>query len=60
MLKVYDAFRTADKSTMNSIVWPGKLLGTLCFEPLVERVGYKISMYIVALIQTVALIGESP
>lgn len=44
---------------MNSVVWPSKLLGTIIFEPLVQRVGYKVSMYIVSLFQIIALIGMS-
>ncbi|GFZ52326.1 hypothetical protein JCM24511_10099 [Saitozyma sp. JCM 24511] len=45
------AFPTRTKSIMNSVVWPGKLLGTIVFEPMVEKIGYKRSMYIVAVIQ---------
>lgn len=49
---------TERKAIMNSVVWPGKLTGTLIFEPLLERLGYKRMAYLVACIQIVALIGE--
>ena len=32
--------------------------GTFVFEPLAERIGYRNSMYVVCVIQSVALIGE--
>jgi len=43
---------------MNSVVWPGKILGTFAFEPLTERLGYKRVMYLVACVQCVALIVQ--
>jgi MFS family permease len=52
------AFSTVDKSTMNSVVWPGKIFGTFMFEPLAERLGYKRTMYIVAFVQFIALIVQ--
>ena len=45
------------KSIMNSIVWPGKLTGTIIFEPILERLGYKKTALLVACIQIVALIS---
>nr|XP_018265101.1 uncharacterized protein I303_03284 [Kwoniella dejecticola CBS 10117]OBR87259.1 hypothetical protein I303_03284 [Kwoniella dejecticola CBS 10117] len=49
---------TSRTSIMNSVVFAGKLVGTMLFEPIAERLGYKYTMYITALIQFVALIIE--
>ena len=40
------------------VVWIGKLAGTMIFEPVLERTGYKIMMYIICAIQAVAIIIE--
>lgn len=48
---------TQRQSIMNSVVWPGKLTGTLIFDPVLERLGYKRTAFLVACIQTVALIS---
>ena len=45
---------------MNSVVWPGKLAGTILFEPIVERLGFKKTIMLTASIQLVALISECP
>ena len=39
------------------VVFGGKLVGTMLFEPIAERLGYKYTMYICAAIQIVGLIG---
>lgn len=41
------------------VVWIGKALGCLAFEPLVRRVGYKKVMCIALILQTVGVIGQS-
>ena len=41
-----------------SVVFAGKLVGTMLFEPVAERLGYKYTMYIAATIQCVALVGK--
>lgn len=43
---------------MNSVVWPGKILGTFAFEPLAEYLGYKRVMYLVTVVQCVALVVQ--
>lgn len=43
---------------MNSVVWPGKIFGTFMFAPLAERLGYKKTMYIVAVVQCLGLIVQ--
>lgn len=40
------------------VPWVGKLTGTMIFEPILERVGYRNIMYIVGVIQIIALISE--
>ena len=40
-----------------SVVWIGKFTGTLVFEPIIERVGHKWTMYCVAVLQMIALIS---
>jgi len=40
------------------VPWVGKLTGTMIFESILERVGYRNIMYIVGVIQIIALIGE--
>ncbi|WVQ85136.1 hypothetical protein IAT38_007301 [Cryptococcus sp. DSM 104549] len=49
---------TQRKSIMNSVVWIGKGLGTIAFEPVLEKLGYKWTMYIVCAIQTIGIIIE--
>lgn len=46
------------RATMNSVVWIGKFIGTAIFEPIVERLGYKHTVYLVVLIQVVGVIIE--
>ena len=41
------------------MVFAGKLVGTVAFEPIAERIGYKNSMYLSAVIQCIAIIGQS-
>lgn len=50
---------TERKSIMNSVVWIGKLCGTMLFEPILERIGYKKTIYVVCAIQIVAIISMS-
>lgn len=38
--------------------WIGKLVGCAIFEPLVEKVGYKKTIYILSCIQIVAVTSE--
>ncbi|WVW80523.1 hypothetical protein I302_102508 [Kwoniella bestiolae CBS 10118] len=49
---------TTRTSIMNSVVFVGKLVGTMLFEPIAETIGYKYTMYICSVIQCVALIVE--
>ena len=42
-----------------SVVFPGKIIGVFCFEPLVAWAGYKNAMYVVAVMQSIGLIGET-
>ncbi|ORX38012.1 general substrate transporter [Kockovaella imperatae] len=46
------------KSLMNSLPWIGKISGCFLSEPIIERLGFKRTMYTVATIQCVALIIE--
>jgi len=45
---------------MNSVVWPGKLTGTLIFDPILQRLGFKKTAMLVACIQIIALISIFP
>jgi hypothetical protein len=45
----------ADRCTVN---WTGKLVGCAIFEPLVEGLGYKRTIYTLACIQIVAVTSE--
>lgn len=45
-------------SMMNSLPWIGKFLGCLNAEPIIDRLGYKKTVYIVAAIQIVAVISK--
>lgn len=39
------------------MVWIGKITGTIVFEPVAERFGYKVVMYIVAVLQCIGVIS---
>lgn len=41
-----------------TVVWAGKITGTILFEPLVSRLGYKLTMYLVCVFQAVAIVIE--
>ena len=41
-----------------AVVWIGKLAGTMIFEPILERTGYILMIYIICIIQTIAIIVE--
>lgn len=43
---------------MNSLPWIGKISGCLGADAVIERLGYKKAMYLVAAIQCVAIIGK--
>ncbi|WVW86933.1 hypothetical protein I302_108989 [Kwoniella bestiolae CBS 10118] len=45
-------------SIMNSVVWLGKLTGTIIFEPLLERVGFKKTVLVGAFAQIIGVIIE--
>ncbi|WVF72551.1 hypothetical protein IAT40_007368 [Kwoniella sp. CBS 6097] len=49
---------TSRTSIMNSVVFAGKLVGTAIFEPLAERLGYRNTMCVAAVLQCVALVVE--
>ncbi|KXL42300.1 hypothetical protein M433DRAFT_429307 [Acidomyces richmondensis BFW] len=49
---------TKRKAIMNSVVWPGKLTGTLIFDSILQRLGFKKTAVLVACIQIIALIIE--
>lgn len=42
---------------MNSVVWPGKLIGILIFESILERLGYRETALLVACIELLAIIS---
>lgn len=52
-------FPTETRSIMNAMVWPSKLAGCLFYEPLVARVGYKITLIVVALLVSAAAFGAN-
>ncbi|KAH8901337.1 general substrate transporter [Thozetella sp. PMI_491] len=52
------ALSTSRKSIMNSVNWTGKLVGCAIFEPMIERLGFKKTVYVLASIQIVAVILE--
>ncbi|CAK7199486.1 hypothetical protein SEUCBS139899_002166 [Sporothrix eucalyptigena] len=52
------ALPTKRQSLMNSIPWIGKFVGCFTVEPLIERVGYRNSIIVAAIVQIVALIIE--
>lgn len=41
-----------------AVNWTGKLVGCMIFEPLVERLGYKKTIYVLSCIQIVAVTRE--
>lgn len=47
------------KALLNSLPWLGKIAGCLSAGDVIERIGYKKTMYIAASIQFVGLIGTS-
>jgi hypothetical protein len=42
----------------NAVNWTGKLVGCAIFEPLLERFGYKKTIYILSSIQIIAVIRK--
>lgn len=44
---------------MNSLPWIGKITGCFTSEIFIEKTGYKVTMYILAIIQIVAVVSES-
>jgi MFS family permease len=53
------ALSTSRRSIMNSVVFIGKGLGCLVFEPIVSWIGYKKLMFIIMALQIVGVVGES-
>jgi MFS family permease len=49
---------TQRASLMNSVPWIGKLAGCFLIEPLIDRVGYRSSIIVTAVIQIISLIIE--
>lgn len=49
---------TERKSVMNSVPWIGKIVGCFLVEPLIDRVGYRKSIIVTAVIQIVSLVIE--
>ena len=45
---------------MRLVVFVGKLVGAILFEPVIERVGCKVTLYIGACIQIVGIVCELP
>jgi SP family sugar:H+ symporter-like MFS transporter len=43
---------------MNSLPWIGKIIGCFGAEVVIEKVGFKKSMYIAAIVQIIAVISE--
>lgn len=52
------ALTTGRASIMNSVPWSGKFTGTLIFEPLNERFGYKAVIYISAVTQILGVLSK--
>ncbi|GFZ46602.1 hypothetical protein JCM24511_03822 [Saitozyma sp. JCM 24511] len=52
------ALSTDRKSLMTSVQWVGKLAGTIVVEPMVHRIGYKKTMYVMCAIQFLGCILE--
>lgn len=44
--------------TRPSLPWIGKISGCFGAEPIIEKLGFKKTMYVVAAIQCIAIIGE--
>ncbi|ORY25074.1 general substrate transporter [Naematelia encephala] len=49
---------TYQKAICNSVVFIGRLVGTTTFEPVVERIGFKKLILIIACLQIIAIIVE--
>ena len=43
---------------MNSLPWIGKITGCFTSEVFIEKTGYKATMYILAIIQIVAVVSK--
>lgn len=41
---------------MNPVNWTGKIIGCAIYEPLIQRLGFKKTMYILCVIQIVAVV----
>lgn len=48
----------ARKSMMNSLPWIGKIIGCFGAEHIIQKLGYRKTMYIAAAIQIVAIISK--
>lgn len=46
------------KALMNSLPWIGKITGCFTSEVFIEKTGYKATMYILAIIQIVAVVSK--
>jgi hypothetical protein len=44
----------------HTVNWTGKIVGCAIFEPLLERVGFKKTIYILSAIQIIAVISMYP
>lgn len=47
------------KALMNSLPWIGKISGCFAAEPTIERIGYKKTMYLVSIVQIIAVVSKS-
>ena len=45
---------------MMIVNWTGKLVGCAVFEPLLKRLGFKKTIYVLSVIQIIAVIRTSP
>lgn len=53
------AVTALQQSLLNSLPWIGKLFGIVISEPLNEKYGYKVSLIIACIIQTIGVLIES-
>lgn len=53
------ALPASRQSMMNSLPWIGKIIGCLGGEGVIERLGFKRSMYLVSVIQVVGVTSKS-
>lgn len=53
------AITALQQSLLNSLPWVGKLFGIVISEPLNEKYGYKVSLILACLLQTVGVIIQS-